>query len=82
MTYIIERQQGDQPFGSSYLSISLGNLLFDVVRDNKNSQLEGVSTFVIDDNNVLTKSDPRIEKQMKPKIESTLDIKLQELLLG
>ena len=82
MIYIIERQQGEQPFGVSYLSITIGNLLFDVVKDNKNTQLEIVSTFVIDDNNVLIKSDPRIESQMKPKIESTLDIKLQELLLG
>ena len=82
MTYIIERQQGEQPFGASYLSITVGRLIFDVVRDNKNTQLEIISTFVIDDNNVLIKSDPRIESQMKPKIESTLDIKLQELLLG
>ena len=82
MIYIIERQQGEQSFGASYLSITMGKLLFDVVKDNKNTQLEIVSTFVIDDNNVLIKSDPRIEFQMKPKIESTLDIKLQELLLG
>jgi tRNA A58 N-methylase Trm61 len=82
MTYIIERTEHGIPFGSSYLSITLGNLVFDIVKDHKNTALDNISTFVLDDNNVLVKSDPRIEKQMRPKIESTLDVKIQDLLLG
>jgi tRNA A58 N-methylase Trm61 len=81
MTYIIERTD-NIPFNASYLSITLNNMLFDIVKDNKNTALENISTFIIDDNNVLVKSDPRLEAQMRPKIEGTLDIKLQDLLFG
>ena len=83
MYYIIKREidQGI-PFDASTYNIVLGNDIYDIVKGIKNSGLDSISDFIIDDQNVLIKSDPRLERQMKPKIEGTLDIKLKEILLG
>ncbi len=80
MYYIIKRETSI-PFDSSYISIVLGDDIYDIVKSSKNSGLDSISDFIID-NDVIVKSNPRLEKQMKPKIESTLDIKLKEILLG
>jgi len=80
MYYIIKRETSI-PFDSSYINIVLGNDIYDIVKGLKNTGLESISDFIID-NDVLVKSNPAIERQMKPKIESALDIKLREILLG
>ncbi len=81
MYYIIKRDQCI-PFDASTYNIVIGNDIYDIVKGIKNTGLDSISDFIVDDQNVLIKSDPRLEKQMKPKIEGTLDIKLKELLLG
>ncbi|MCD6435922.1 MAG: hypothetical protein J7L15_05990 [Clostridiales bacterium] len=80
MYYIIKRETSI-PFDTSHVQIVLGDFIYDVVKGPKNTGLDSISDFIVD-GDVLVKSDPRLEKQMKPKIESALDIKLQELLLG
>ncbi len=82
MYYIIKRElDSGIPFDASLYNIVLGNDIYDIVQTHKNSGLESISDFIID-NDVLVKSDPRVEFKMKPKIESTLGIKLQEVLFG
>ncbi len=81
MYYIIKRETSI-PFDASYVQIVEGNDIFDIVKGFKNSGLDSISDYIIDDDNVLVKSNPVNERKMKEKIEGTLDIKLKELLLG
>ena len=79
MYYCIERT--GEPFNGAFNSISLGNLVFDIMQSHSNKSMFDISTFVIDNNYILTKSDPRIEAEFKLKFEQQIH-KIQELLLG
>lgn len=83
MYYCIKRETdiSDMPFDNSYIAINIGKLVFDIVKGPKNTGLESISTFIID-NNVIIKSDQRIETEFKNKFERATNIKLQEILLG
>lgn len=81
MYYIIERET-DLPFDQSIGEIEIQKRIFDVVKGQKNTGLVSISTFIVDDNKILIKSDPRIEAEFKQKFENLTKIKLQELLLG
>ena len=81
MFYIIKREF-DTPFDNSQAAFTIRNEVYDIVKSFKNSGLDSISDFIIDDNNTLVKSDPRLETPMREEIERTLNIKLETLLLG
>ena len=81
MYYVIERVT-DIPFDNSFKSFKIGSLVFDVVKAQKNTGLDSVSSFIVDDNNVLYKSDISIESKFKEIFKRDFGIELNELLLG
>lgn len=81
MYYAITREF-EIPFDNSIGAINIGQDVIDIVKANQNTGLNSISIFIIDDNNVLIKSDPRLEAQFKIEFEKLTKIKLQELLLG
>ena len=81
MFYVIKRET-DLPFEQSIGEITLQDDVFDVIKFNKNSGLEIISDFIVDDNKVIIKSNPRHENSFKKEFEKLTNIKLQELLLG
>ena len=81
MYYIIERVT-DLPFDKSTKSIQLEGSTYDIVSVPRNTALDSVSEFIIDENNVVVKSDPRLELSFRLAIEDAMGIQLQELLFG
>jgi len=81
MFYVIKREF-DTPFDNSQAAFTIKNEVYDVVKSQKNTGLDSVSDFIIDDNNTLVKSDPRLETTVREELERVLNLKLHELLLG
>ena len=82
MYYIIKREndlniitEGTQN------SFQLNESTFDIVPSQKNSGLERISDFVVE-NNVVVKADPRTKSQFTESFESATGIQLQELLFS
>jgi len=78
--YAIERT-GVEPFPKSYQCITIGKLKFDLVHSSKSSALEGISDFIVE-NQILIKSDPRIEEEFKKKFTLATKVEIKTLLLG
>jgi len=81
MYYIIEREF-DIPFDQSINAVVIRNITYDIVKSNKSTGLESISDFIIDDNNVLIKSKPGLERIIREETEATLELEINELLLG
>lgn len=80
MYYVIEQEPELLEFDNTVAVFTINDKIYDVVSSQKNSALERISDFVIE-NNVFTKSDPRLEKQMKESLKS-VGFNVKELLLG
>jgi len=78
--YAIERT-GTEPFPKSYQSVTIGVLVFDLIHSSKSTALENMSEFIVD-NQILVKSDPRIEEEFKKKFTSATKVEIRTLLLG
>ena len=81
MFYIIEREF-EIPFDKSIDAVVIRNVTYDIVKSSKNTGLESISDFIIDDNNVLIKSKPGLERIIREEAEATLELEINELLLG
>ncbi len=84
MIYAIERwsEQGEMAFDNAFSNIAIQGKIYDLVKAPKDSGLERISEFILDDNNVFIKSNPRTLTEASQGFESATGIKPQELLLG
>ncbi len=83
MIYAIERWdvQMDLPFDNSFASVTIQSKIYDLVKSQKDTGLDKVSDFIIDDNQVLVKSDPRLATEFKQEVQKTQEIYFMDLLL-
>jgi hypothetical protein len=83
MIYFIERYT-DLPFDGTIAECQLKDKLYDVLVQPKNSGLDSISDYIIDDNQlgmVFVKSNPREQKLIEQFVEERWG-PMQELLLG
>jgi len=83
MIYFIERET-ELPFDGSLTECQIGKKIYDVLVQPKNTGLDSISDFIIDDNQlgmVFIKSNPREEKLVEQFVEERWG-PMQELLLG
>ena len=81
MTYFIKREL-DEPWDNTKGTLLFEGDALDMVVSNRNTGLDSVAEFVIDDNNVIVKSDPRTHEKFKRIYEAQFSVQLNELLLG
>ena len=83
MYYCIKREIiNDIPFDQTWMSFRIKGDVYDIVKAPKDTGLDKISDFIVDENLVAVKTDPRLDKIFKEEFQKTTDLTLNELLLG
>jgi len=82
MYYVIERVlTEDIPFDKTWMTFTMNNKIYDIVKARKDTGLDRISDFIVDDNKVVTKADPRKVTEFKFYFTKATGMDLNELLL-